>query len=152
VVPELILRTVSLNYGARMNISMQDLNPIHPTGPSSTRKAPNHARWYRPVLFANTATFERFQPFGRVRDNEGSPKVGELPLVGRDTDTGALVRYNAQPPDCRLWAHAPTHSRRGSACGSARRDRTSGCARLGAGSVIASMDSTARTAFQPRSA
>jgi hypothetical protein len=102
--------------------------------------------------FANTATFERFQPFGRVRDNEGSPKVGELQLVGRDTETRALVRCDAQPPDCRQWAHATTPPRRGSACGSAPRGGTSVCARLGAGSVIASMDSTARTAFQPRSA
>jgi hypothetical protein len=92
--------------------------------------------------FANTATFERFQPFGRVRDSEGSPKVGELQLVGRDTETRALVRCDAQPPDCRQWAHATTHPRRGSACGSARRGGTSVCARLGAGSVIASMDST----------
>jgi hypothetical protein len=28
---------------------MQDLNHIHPTGPSSIRKAPDHARCYRPV-------------------------------------------------------------------------------------------------------
>jgi hypothetical protein len=49
--------------------------------------------------FANTATFERFQPFGRVRDNERSPKERVLPLVGRDTETGSLVRSDAQPPD-----------------------------------------------------
>jgi hypothetical protein len=84
--------------------------------------------------FANTATFERFQPFGRVRDNEGSPKVGELQLVGRDTETRALVRCDAQRPDCRQWAHATTHpvvavlaAVQASAC---REDRRARLARL----------------------
>jgi hypothetical protein len=46
------------------------------------------------------ATFERFQPFGRVRDNERKPTgKGALQLVGRDMETGALVRCDAQPPD-----------------------------------------------------
>jgi hypothetical protein len=45
------------------------------------------------------ATFERFKPFGRVRDNERSPKEGVLQLVGRDTETGVLVRCDAYPPD-----------------------------------------------------
>jgi hypothetical protein len=46
------------------------------------------------------ATFERFQPFGRVRDNERKHTgKGALQLVGRDTETGALVRCDAQPPD-----------------------------------------------------
>jgi hypothetical protein len=43
------------------------------------------------------ATFERFEPFGRVRDIKRME--GVLQLVGRDTETGALVRYIAQPPD-----------------------------------------------------
>ena len=44
--------------------------------------------------FANTATFERFQPFGRVRDNERSPKERVLLLVGLDTETAPLrVRH-----------------------------------------------------------
>jgi hypothetical protein len=48
---------------------------------------------------------ERFQPLGRVKDNKripkewGIPKEGMLQLVGRDTKTGALVRYDANPPD-----------------------------------------------------
>ena len=45
------------------------------------------------------ATFERFDPLGRVKDDKCKPKEGVLQLVGRDTQTGALVRYNAQPPD-----------------------------------------------------
>ena len=51
------------------------------------------------------ATPERFKPFGRVKDNKripkelGKPKVGVLQLVGRDTKTGALVRYDVKPPD-----------------------------------------------------
>jgi hypothetical protein len=45
------------------------------------------------------ATVERFQPFGRVRDNKRNPKNGMLELVGRDTRTGALVRHSANPPD-----------------------------------------------------
>ena len=65
------------------------------------------------------APFERFEPFGRVRDNEHNPKEevlrydayppdwstqhnpeeAVLQLVGRDTKTGALVRYDAYPPD-----------------------------------------------------
>ena len=36
--------------------------------------------------FANTATSERFQPFGRVRDNERSPKERVLLPVGLDTE------------------------------------------------------------------
>jgi hypothetical protein len=51
----------------------------------------------------------RFEPFGRVKDNKRRPKdrwpltgrdsgTGVL-LIGRDTETGALVRYHAQPPD-----------------------------------------------------
>jgi hypothetical protein len=45
------------------------------------------------------ATFGRFEPFGRVRDNKRKPRAGVLQLVGRDTETGALVSYDAQPPD-----------------------------------------------------
>jgi hypothetical protein len=41
---------------------------------------------------------ERFEPFGRVKDNERILKDGVL-LVSRDSKTGALVRYHAQPPD-----------------------------------------------------
>jgi hypothetical protein len=50
-------------------------------------------------------SIERFEAFGRVKDNE--PKSGDnklksgervLQLVGRDTKTGALVRYDARPP------------------------------------------------------
>jgi hypothetical protein len=44
------------------------------------------------------APVERFEPFGRVRDNEHNPKEGVLQLVGRDTKTGALVRYDPPPP------------------------------------------------------
>jgi hypothetical protein len=42
---------------------------------------------------------EWFKPFGRVRDNERDLTKGVLQLVGRDTTTGALVRYDAYPPD-----------------------------------------------------
>jgi hypothetical protein len=45
------------------------------------------------------ATFEQFEPFGRVRDNNRKPDTGVLHLVGRNTKTGALVRYDARPPD-----------------------------------------------------
>jgi hypothetical protein len=45
------------------------------------------------------ATLERFEPFGRVRDNRRKPRDGVLQLVGRDTRTGALVRHDAYPPD-----------------------------------------------------
>jgi hypothetical protein len=48
------------------------------------------------------AILERFQAVGRVRDDESRPKnagKGLLQLIGRDTETGALVRYNAQPPN-----------------------------------------------------
>jgi hypothetical protein len=45
------------------------------------------------------AALERFEPFGRVRDNEGNPREGMLQLVGRDTAAGTLVRYDAYPPD-----------------------------------------------------
>jgi hypothetical protein len=34
-----------------------------------------------------------------VRDNERDLREGALQLVGRDTTTGALVRYDAYPPD-----------------------------------------------------
>jgi hypothetical protein len=68
VVLELILRTASLNYGARMNISMQDLNPIHQTGPSSTQKAPDHARCYRPVLVRQ---HRNFRAVPAIRPGEG---------------------------------------------------------------------------------
>jgi hypothetical protein len=47
----------------------------------------------------DAATFERFEPFGRVRNNERDIRDGALQLVGRDTTTGALVRYDAYPPD-----------------------------------------------------
>jgi hypothetical protein len=40
----------------------------------------------------------RFEPFGRVKDNKRRLKDGVL-LVGRDSETGALVRYHAEPPD-----------------------------------------------------
>jgi len=43
------------------------------------------------------ATLERFEPFGRVKDNKRKPKEGVLQLVGRDSKTAALVRYIAQP-------------------------------------------------------
>jgi hypothetical protein len=53
---------------------------------------------------------ERFEPFGRVKNNSKrrqkdgwllAGRDGEtgVLLVGRDTETGALVRYQAQPPD-----------------------------------------------------
>jgi hypothetical protein len=48
------------------------------------------------------ALLERFEPVGRVRDERGIPKnakEGLLQLIGRDTETGALVRYNAEPPN-----------------------------------------------------
>jgi hypothetical protein len=41
---------------------------------------------------------ERFEAFGRVKDNKLKSGEGVLKLVGRDTKTGALVRYDAQPP------------------------------------------------------
>jgi hypothetical protein len=44
-------------------------------------------------------TFERFEPFGRVRNSKRKPIGGVLQLVGRNTQTGALVRCDAQPPD-----------------------------------------------------
>jgi hypothetical protein len=40
----------------------------------------------------------RFEPFGRVKDNKRRLRDGVL-LVGRDSKTGALVRYHAVPPD-----------------------------------------------------
>ena len=46
----------------------------------------------------STRASERFEPFGRVKDNKSRLKDGVL-LVGRDSETGALVRYHAQPPD-----------------------------------------------------
>jgi hypothetical protein len=49
------------------------------------------------------ASPERFEPFGRVRDNERNLRRGALQLVGRDTETGALVRCDASPPD---WSAA----------------------------------------------
>jgi hypothetical protein len=56
---------------------------------------------------------ERFEPFGRVKDNKRRPKNGwrlvgrdgetEVLLVGRDRETGALIRYqdadSAEPSD-----------------------------------------------------
>jgi hypothetical protein len=48
---------------------------------------------------------ETFEPFGRVKDKKrmpkewGQPKDGVLQLVGRDSRTRALVRYDAHPPD-----------------------------------------------------
>ena len=45
------------------------------------------------------ASLERFEPFGRVKDNKLKSGEGALQLVGRDTKTGALVRHDAQPPD-----------------------------------------------------
>ena len=44
------------------------------------------------------AARERFEPFGRVKDKKRRLKDGVL-LVGRESKTGALVRYHAQPPD-----------------------------------------------------
>jgi hypothetical protein len=41
---------------------------------------------------------ERFEAFGRVKDNKLKSGEGVLHLVGRDTKTGALVRCDAQPP------------------------------------------------------
>jgi hypothetical protein len=43
-------------------------------------------------------SLERFEAFGRVKDNKLKSGEGVLQLVGRDTKTGALVRYDAQPP------------------------------------------------------
>ena len=43
-------------------------------------------------------SLERFEAFGRVKDNKIKSGEGMLQLVGRDTKTGALVRYDAQPP------------------------------------------------------
>jgi hypothetical protein len=55
------------------------------------------------------ASPERFEPFGRVKDNKRRPKDGwrlagrdsetGVLLVGRDSESGALVRCHAQPPD-----------------------------------------------------
>jgi hypothetical protein len=45
------------------------------------------------------ASPERFELFGRVRDDKRNPKEGVLHLVGRDTTTGALVRSGALLPD-----------------------------------------------------
>jgi hypothetical protein len=69
------------------------------------------------------AAFERFQPFGRVRDNERNPKKGMLQLVGRDTETGTLVRCDAHPPD---WSNErdPLNMRIG-CCTPSSRARTS---------------------------
>lgn len=53
------------------------------------------------------ATLERFEPFGRVRDNKRKPREGELQLVGRDTGNGALVRYNAYPPNWKAERAGP---------------------------------------------
>jgi hypothetical protein len=49
-------------------------------------------------LQLDEAAPERFEPFGRVKDNKRKLKDGLL-LVGRDSETRALVRYHAQPPD-----------------------------------------------------
>jgi hypothetical protein len=43
-------------------------------------------------------SLQRFEAFGRVKDNKLKSGEGVLHLVGRDTRTGALVRYDAQPP------------------------------------------------------
>jgi hypothetical protein len=45
------------------------------------------------------ASLQRFEPFGRVKDNKLISGEGALQLLGRDTRTGALVRHDAQPPD-----------------------------------------------------
>jgi hypothetical protein len=45
------------------------------------------------------ATFERFKPCGRVKDIEPDHNERVPQLVGRDTETGALVRYYPRPPD-----------------------------------------------------
>jgi hypothetical protein len=49
------------------------------------------------------ASVERFEPFGRMRDDKRNPKEGVLQLVGRDTTTGTLVRHSADPPN---WSPA----------------------------------------------
>jgi hypothetical protein len=77
------------------------------------------------------ATFEWFEPFGRVRENERNPKDGVLQLVGRDTKTGALVRYDAQ----RLTGHR----RRG------RRNLRTGCSTLSNPTVAGTRFPMART-------
>jgi hypothetical protein len=45
----------------------------------------------------DAVSLERFEPFGRVKDNKLKSGEGALHLVGRDTRTGALVRYDVQP-------------------------------------------------------
>jgi hypothetical protein len=45
------------------------------------------------------ANLERFEPFGRVREDQENLRKGVLQLVGRDTTTSALVRHSAHPPD-----------------------------------------------------
>jgi hypothetical protein len=47
-------------------------------------------------------TTDQFEPFGRVRDGRASSSR-EVQLVGRDTTTGALVRYTSEPPDWSRW-------------------------------------------------
>jgi hypothetical protein len=49
-----------------------------------------------------------FEPFGRVKDNKLKSGEGVLQLVGCDTKTGALVRYNAQLPDWRPTLEEPS--------------------------------------------
>ena len=44
-------------------------------------------------------SLERFEAFGRVKDNKVKSGEGVLRLVGRDTRTAALVRHDPQPPD-----------------------------------------------------
>jgi hypothetical protein len=59
------------------------------------------------------ATLDRFEPFGRVKDNKRKTKEGVLQLVGRDSKTAALVRYIAQPSN---WSSSrdPLNSSTGS--------------------------------------
>jgi hypothetical protein len=54
-------------------------------------------------------TFERFEPFGRVKDIEPDYNERVLQLVGRDTKTGALVRYYPRSPD---WSRRVDGTRR----------------------------------------
>ena len=42
------------------------------------------------------STQQRFEPFGQMKDNKLKSGEGVLQLVGCDTKTGALVRYDAQ--------------------------------------------------------
>jgi hypothetical protein len=53
---------------------------------------------------------DRFEAFGRVRDDKNGP-YGLIQLVGRDTQTGALVRHDSEVPDWKPWdgPHQFTH-------------------------------------------